>query len=234
MSGVLTPNQTIGPIKAGRVRPRLPLHWVLGRSSTSSVSAAPWTRPPGLVCRVFFLQEASSSDPDPPAAAPCLHVRTRQWHSQNLETEEMPGLSGSSARCPSLTWCCRLEDLQTGQGIDFRRLQVWSATCSTSCERAWMLHAGLQVEINNEMPSQQASEPFSRLHNIQEYLTETKLQVQHMLPPHTHLPLFLWQTQFPQLCVSPGLISDAHSAPPVTSGLVSTTTGFLFSCFSDF
>lgn len=201
MSGVLTPNQTIGSIKAGRVRPRPPLHWVLGRSSTSSVSAAPWTRPPRLICRVFFLQEASSSDPDPAAAAAAayLHVRTRQSHSQNLETEETPGLSESSARCPSLTWCCRPEDLHTGQGIDFRKLQVWSGTCSISSERARMLYTGLQIEINSEMQSQQASGPFSRLHNIQQYFTEIKIQVQHMLPHHIDLPVFLWQTQFPQL-----------------------------------
>lgn len=54
-----------------------------------------------------------------------------------------------------------------------------------------MMYKGLQIEINNEMQSQQASEPFSKLHNIQKYFTEIKIQVQHMLPYHIDLPIFL-------------------------------------------
>lgn len=80
----------------------------------------------------------------------------------------------------------------------------------------------LQIEINSEMQSQQASEPFSKFHNVQKYFAEIKIQVQHMLSYHIDLPIFLWQTKFPQLYVSWELISDAQSVPQVISGLLAT------------
>lgn len=68
--------------------------------------------------------------------------------------------------------------------------------------------SGLHLEASRHTQPLQAWEPFRKLHNIQKHLTEMQVQVQHVLPYHLDLPLFLGPTTCPQLHGSRELIQS--------------------------